>query len=117
MSEENNLSINYDITSSHSKMIMCGSTNIEILNIQNKDEKYVFHDKNMIGDFMDGVGENKENYNILAKKEIDEFYDLYSNDLSVETINQIEKHKEKLKQIRTSNFPIGVKIRLIESVR
>ena len=125
MSEEKNLSTKakkYGITSIQSKKIVYEDANNIILNTPNKNEmeENPYYDQNTIIDVIDGVEINKNNDNKLEKQDIDEFDDFYSNDLykdSMETINEIEKLKENFEKIKLSNFPIGVKIRLTESVR
>ena len=122
MSEEKNLSIKankYGITSSQLKKIVYEDPNNIILNTpnenENEDEENAYYDQNIIIDVIDGVDNIK-----LEKQDIDEFDDFYSNDLykdSMETINEIEKLKKNFEQIKLSNFPIGVKIRLTESIR
>ena len=121
MTEEKNLSPKLNgIKSNHLRRIIYEGPNIGILNSQNEDLENEYYNQNTISDFSNGIEKDRDNNNILEKQNMDESDDFYLHDLHkdrVESINEIENLRKKLEQIRLLNFPLCVKIKLMESIK
>ena len=121
MTEEKNFSPELNgIKSYHSRKIIYEGPNIGILTSQNEDLENGYYNQNTISDVTNGIDKDNDTDYILEKQDIDELDDFYSHDLDedpAEKINEIEELRKKFEQIKSWNFPISVKIKLMESIK